>query len=156
MSQIKGSIKAPCDGEAIELENVCDEVFSSGVMGEGFAVLPNGKNIFSPVDGKIDNAYKTGHAYSIITDDGLDVLVHIGIDTVELNGEFFEKRVSIGERVKAGDIIAYADTDKIMERGFDPVVIVAVANSDKMHGIEARFGKCYTKDEIMTYFLKEE
>ena len=80
------SIVSPVDGEVIELENVCDEVFSSGIMGVGFGIIPSSKKFFSPASGKVENAYKTGHAYTIVTDDGLDLLIHIGIDTVELEG----------------------------------------------------------------------
>ena len=150
----KGIIVSPVDGEVIELENVLDEVFSSGVMGDGFAVIPTSKNFYSPVSGKIENAYRTGHAYTVVTDDGLDVLVHIGIDTVELDGEFFEGKVSSGENVKKGDIIAYADINKIMENGFDPVCIVVVSNSDRLHNIDIKYGECYSGDEAMTYEQK--
>ena len=150
----KGIIASPVDGEVIELENVLDEVFSSGVMGDGFAVIPTSKNFYSPVSGKIENTYRTGHAYTIVTNDGLDVLIHIGIDTVELEGEFFEGKVSAGESVKKGDIIAYADIDKIMEKGFDPVCIVVVSNSDRLHNVDTKYGECYSGDEIMIYEQK--
>lgn len=150
----KESIVAPVDGEVIELENVCDEVFSSGVMGEGFGIIPSSKKFFSPVNGKVENAYKTGHAYTVVTDDGLDVLIHIGIDTVELGGECFEKKICSGECLKKGDILATANIDKIMEKGFDPVCIVVVSNSDKMHNIEINYGPCYAGDSVMTYEQK--
>ena len=150
----KGTILSPVDGEIIELENVLDEVFSSGVMGEGFGVIPSSKNFYSPVSGKVENVYKTGHAYTIVTDDGLDVLIHIGIDTVELDGECFEKRISPGECLKKGDIIAYADIDRIMEKGFDPVCIVVVSNSDSLHNIDIKYGKCYSGDIAMEYEQK--
>ena len=150
----KNVIFAPCDGEVIRLEEVNDEVFSSGIMGEGFAIVPASKEILSPVDGKVDNAYKTGHAYTIISSDGLDVLVHIGIDTVELNGKHFEKNASEGENLKMGDPLSYAEIDKIKEEGFDPVCIIVVSNPEKMHSVEISYGKCYAKDEIMKYNLK--
>ena len=101
----KETIVSPVDGEIIELENVLDDVFSSGVMGDGFGVIPTSKNFYSPVSGKVENAYKTGHAYTIVSDDGLDVLIHIGIDTVELEGEYFDSKISSGECLKKGDII---------------------------------------------------
>lgn len=150
----KGIIVAPVDGEVIELENVCDEVFSSGVMGDGFAIIPTSKKFFSPVNGKVENAYKTGHAYTIVTDDGFDILIHVGIDTVELEGECFEKKISTGECLKKGDILLEADINKIMERGFDPVCVVVVSNSDKMHNIEINYGPCYSGDPVMSYEQK--
>ena len=149
-----GIIFSPVDGEVIELENVCDEVFSSGIMGDGFAVLPSSKNFYSPVSGKVESIHAASHAYAITTNEGIDVLVHIGVDTVELDGDCFERKISVGEQVKKGDIIAYADIDKIMEKGFDPVCIVVVSNSDKMHNIKINYGKCYSGDEIMTYEQK--
>lgn len=149
-----GKIVAPVDGEVIELSNVCDEVFSSGVMGDGFAIIPTSKNIYSPVTGKVENAYKTGHAYTIVTDDGLDVLIHIGIDTVELGGECFEKKISSGECLKMGDILASVDINKILEKGFDPVCVVVISNSDKMHNVEINYGPCYAGDTVMTYEQK--
>lgn len=149
----KNAIYAPCDGEVIRLDDVTDEVFSSGVMGDGFAVLPESGKIVSPVSGKIENAYKTGHAYTIISEDGLDVLVHIGIDTIELDGKFFKKRVSSGEQVKKGDILAVIEVEKILEAGFDPVCVTVISNSEKMHGVEIGYGKCYSGDEVMKYII---
>lgn len=155
MNNDKNVIYAPCDGEAIRLEDVMDEVFSSGVMGEGFAVIPSSKKFISPInEGKVENAYKTGHAYTVLTDDGLDVLIHIGIDTVELSGKHFERKISSGEYLKKGDTIAYADVDKIMADGFDPVCVVVVSNPEKMHNVEINYGKCYAGDEVMRYNLK--
>ncbi len=149
----KNIIYAPCDGEVIKLEDVTDEVFSSGVMGDGFAILPSSKRFYSPVSGKIENAYKTGHAYTILSDDGLDILVHIGIDTIELDGKFFEKKASAGETIKKGDVLAYADIEKILESGFDPVLVVIISNSDKLHNVEINYGKCYANDEVMKYLI---
>jgi glucose-specific phosphotransferase system IIA component len=150
----KETIVSPVDGEIIELENVLDDVFSSGVMGDGFGVIPTSKNFYSPVSGKVENAYKTGHAYTIVSDDGLDVLIHIGIDTVELEGEYFDSKISSGECLKKGDIIAYADIDKIMEKGFDPVCVVVVTNSDKLHNVDIKYGQCYSGDTVMEYEQK--
>ena len=150
----KQKLLAPCDGEIIPLEGVMDEVFSSGIMGEGFAVLPSAKAFYSPISGRVENAYKTGHAYSITSKDGLEVLVHIGIDTVELDGELFESRVAIGDEIKAGEEIAIADVDKILERGFDPVCVVVVTNSERMHSTEINMGKCTATDVCMLYEIK--
>ena len=150
----KEKILSPCDGEIIPLEGVLDEVFSSGMMGEGFATLPTSKHFYSPVSGRVENVYKTSHAYSIITNDGLEVLLHIGIDTVELEGEFFKSQVSIGDYIKAGETIAYADIDKIAEKGFDPVAIVVVTNSEKLHSTEIKLGKCFAADLALLYEIK--
>ena len=117
-------IIAPCKGEVIKLKDVCDEVFSTGIMGQGFGVIPEENDIISPIEGEVANAYETGHAYIIKGSGGVEVLVHIGINTVELEGEYLEPRVKVGMRVKQGQRLAYADTVKILERGYDPTVIV--------------------------------
>lgn len=150
----KQVILAPCDGEIIPLADVTDEVFSSGMMGEGFGVLPSSKKIFSPVSGKIENAYKTGHAYTIITDDGLDVLVHIGIDTVELESGYFESKVESGDSIKKGELLCIAEIDKILERGFDPAVVVVISNSERIHSEQIKYGACYSRDEAFLYEIK--
>lgn len=150
----KQAILSPCDGEIISLGDVTDEVFSSGVMGDGFGVLPSSKRIFSPVSGKIENAYKTGHAYTITTEDGLDVLVHIGIDTVELEGACFEAKVEAGDYIKKGELLCVADVDAILEKGFDPVVVIVISNSEKMHSQEIKYGKVYAGDEALLYEIK--
>ena len=150
----KQKILAPCEGEIIPLEGVSDEVFSSGIMGEGFAVLPTSKRFYSPVSGRVENAYRTAHAYSIVSDSGLEILVHIGIDTVELDGELFEGKVVTGDEVKAGELIAIADVDKILERGFDPVCVVVISNSERVHSTELNIGKCASSDTAMLYEIK--
>ena len=150
----KQSILSPCDGEVISLGDVTDEVFSSGIMGEGFGVLPSSKMIASPVSGKIENAYKTGHAFTITTENGLDVLVHIGIDTVELEGVCFEAKVESGDYIKKGELLCIADIDKILEKGFDPVVVVVISNSEKLHSQEIKYGKSYMGDEVLFYEIK--
>ena len=147
-------IFAPADGEIIELENITDEVFSSGIMGEGFGVLPSNGKIYSPVSGIIESIHRAKHAYSI-SSDGLDVLVHIGIDTVELDGECFESLVKIGDRVECGDKIASADIDKILEKGFDPVVVVIVSSEGKIENVKVKVGECKSSDSVMTFDVKE-
>ena len=147
-------ISAPTDGEVIELENITDEVFSSGIMGEGFGVLPTSKKIYAPIGGKVENIHRANHAYSIASDDGFDVLVHIGIDTVELDGECFEPLVKVGDTVERGDKIAIADIDKILEKGFDPVVVVIVSSEDKIDSTRVNVGECKAGDEAMNFYLK--
>ena len=146
-------IFAPTDGEIIELENITDEVFSSGIMGEGFGVLPSRGRIYSPISGVLENIHRAKHAYSI-SSDGLDVLVHVGIDTVELDGECFEPLVKIGDRVECGDEIARADIDKILEKGFDPVVVIIVSSEGKIENVKLKCGECKSGDEIMTFDIK--
>lgn len=147
----KNKILSPCDGEIIKLEFVSDEVFSSGIMGEGFGVLPSNGKIYAPVGGRVENIHRAHHAYSISSEDGFDVLVHIGIDTVELDGECFEPLVEIGEEVEAGDLLAKANIDKILEKGFDPVVVVVISAEGKIENAKINEGDCHSSDEAMTF-----
>lgn len=150
----KQTLLATCCGEVIKLEDVCDEVFSSGVLGKGFAIIPEGKDFFSPCSGVVSNAYETGHAYMITTNDGLELLVHIGINTVELDGEYFSPVVKAKMSVSFGDKLTYADIDKILERGYDPVCVVVITNSEKIDQFRITYGKVKSGDAVMEYTLK--
>ena len=150
----KQTLIAPCGGEVIKLEDVCDEVFSSGMLGMGFGIIPDTKDFYSPATGKIANTHEFGHAYMINTDDGLEILVHIGIDTVELEGEFFSPVVKENMRVSSGDKLTYADTDKIMSRGYDPVVVIIITNSENLEHFKINYGKITKGQTVMEYTLK--
>ncbi|MBU5365171.1 PTS transporter subunit IIBC [Enterococcus devriesei] len=123
---------APANGELIPIDRVQDEVFSQKMMGEGFAVIPENGEIASPVAGTIVSIFPTKHAIGIKTDDGIEVLLHMGIDTVDLGGEAFEIKVREGEKVKAGKIVATADLAKIQASGKKTTMIVVFTNGDKI------------------------
>ncbi|MBO4982438.1 MAG: PTS glucose transporter subunit IIA [Clostridia bacterium] len=150
----KQTLLATCSGEVVKLEDVCDEVFSSGILGKGFAIIPSGNDFFSPVSGTITNAYDTGHAYMITSKDGLEVLVHIGIDTVELDGEFFSPVVKTNMSVSQGDKLGYADTSNILSRGYDPITPIVITNPEKIENLKITYGKVKALDVIMEYTLK--
>ena len=147
------TVKAVCDGEVIKLESVSDEVFSSGMLGKGFAIIPNGKDFVSPIDGRVTEAHEAGHAYAIAGNDGIEILVHIGIDTVELDGEGFAPVVKSGMSVSQCDKLTYADTEKIIGRGFDPVTIVVITNSEKRKDFKINYGKVKAGDVVLEYAL---
>ena len=150
----KHTLLAACGGEVIKLSDVSDEVFSSGMLGEGFGIIPDGKDFFSPISGVVTNAHEAGHAYMITSDEGVELLVHLGINTVELEGEFFSPVVKVNMRVSQGDKLAYADTEKIRDRGFDPVCVVIVTNSEKLEQLKITYGKVKPKDIVMEYTIK--
>ena len=150
----KSRLLATCSGEVIKLEDVCDEVFSSGTLGKGFAIIPDGKDFISPVDGKVVNAHEAGHAYLLGSNDGLELLIHIGIDTVELEGEYFSPVVKAGMSVTQGDKLSYADTEKILDRGFDPVTVVVITNPEMIDQFKITYGKVGAGDTVMEYTLK--
>lgn len=123
---------APANGEMIPIDKVEDDVFSQKMMGEGFAVVPENGEIASPVSGTIVSVFPTKHAIGIKTADDIEVLLHMGIDTVDLGGEAFEIKVREGEKVKAGKVVATADLAKIQKVGKMTTMIVVFTNGDKI------------------------
>ena len=123
---------APANGEMIPIDKVEDDVFSQKMMGEGFAVVPENGEIASPVSGTIVSVFPTKHAIGIKTDDDIEVLLHMGIDTVDLGGEAFEIKVREGEKVKSGKVVATADLAKIQKAGKMTTMIVVFTNGDKI------------------------
>ena len=150
----KQTLLATCSGEVVKLEDVCDDVFSSGVLGKGFAIIPSGSDFFSPVTGIVTNAYDTGHAYMITSRDGLEILVHIGINTVELDGEFFSPVVKANMSVSQGDKLAYADTSNILSRGYDPITVIVITNPEKIDNLKITYGEIKALDTVVEYTLK--
>ena len=143
---------AVADGNAVPLGKVPDEVFSSGMLGNGYALEPVSGTIYSPVTGRVDSVTDTRHAYGIHSDDGLDVLVHIGVDTVKLGGEGFISLVEEGDSVRAGDIIAKADLALIRSRGLSPITPVLVSNSDELRTFDVKLGSIRGgRSTVVTY-----
>ncbi len=122
-------LTSPLSGEVVELANVNDPVFSSGAMGKGLAVKPSEGVVYAPADAEVTIAFETGHAYGLKTASGAEILIHIGIDTVSMNGNGFEKLVVDGDKVKAGTPIAKFDAAKIAEAGLDDTTMVIVTNT---------------------------
>lgn len=127
-NNLEESIAAPCDGKIESLSKVQDQVFSDGMMGIGFAVVPESDLITSPINGKILSIFPTKHAISILSDNGKEVLVHMGIDTVKMNGEPFEILVKDEDIVSIGTPLARMNLELIKEKGFDPTVCVVFTN----------------------------
>ena len=147
---------APCTGKTVPLSAVPDEVFANGILGEGLAIEPAEGHFFAPVDGTVSSVADARHAYTVLSDAGVDVLVHIGVDTVCLAGESFVSHVSAGERVLAGQLMAEADIDLIRSRGLSAICSVVVTEPDKIENIEYKPGNCTGgKDAIMCYTVSE-
>lgn len=124
------TIGSPLKGSIVKLKEVEDTSFSSGVLGKGVAVLPTEGKVLAPCDGVISNIFSTGHAVGLTSDDGLEILIHVGIDTVRLNGKYFTKKVKQGDRVKSGDLLLEFDLDSIKKEGYSLLTPVVVTNSD--------------------------
>ena len=123
------TLVSPLSGNVVALENVNDPVFSSGAMGKGLAVKPSEGVVYAPADADVTIAFETGHAYGLKTASGAEILIHIGIDTVSMNGNGFEKLVAAGDKVKAGTPIAKFDVAKIAEAGLDDTTMTIVTNT---------------------------
>ncbi|WP_195258863.1 beta-glucoside-specific PTS transporter subunit IIABC [Bacillus paralicheniformis] len=125
------TFKSPVIGQMISLSDVEDDIFSSKVMGEGIAIIPSKGELYAPVDGEISLLFETNHALGMKTANGVEVLFHIGIDTVQLEGKFFKPLVQAGDKVKAGDLLIQFDLEKIKEAGYDPVTLAVITNTDQ-------------------------
>lgn len=149
------SIFSPVDGQVIELSKVPDEVFSKKMVGDGVAVLPSSNIVKAPVDGVVNMIFKTNHAFSVATEDGIDVLVHVGIDTIELKGEGFERLVEENTKVKAGTPILKVDFDFLKSKGKHTVTPVLLTNMNKISSMDAETGITVTAgSKIITYTSK--
>lgn len=126
------TLAAPVAGELVALADISDKVFASGALGAGVGVIPSENTITAPISGKVVTAFPTGHAFGIKSEDGVEVLVHIGIDTVAMKGDGFQAAVTAGQQVKAGDTLAVVDFDKVKAAGYDTTTIVVVTNTKKL------------------------
>lgn len=133
-------IKAPISGKAVPLSEVPDPVFSEKMMGDGLAIIPAEGKIYSPVNGEIIMVSATKHAYGILADDGTELLIHFGLETVELNGEGFNVLVKSGDKVKVGDIISEVDYEKLKEKNINMITPVLICNGSEDQKINCTYG----------------
>ena len=124
------------NGTVVKLEDVEDEVFSQKILGEGAAVEPSEGKLYAPCDGKIDSVFDTKHAVNMVSDDGVEILLHIGIDTVKLGGQYFEAHVSDGQEVKKGELLISFDIDKIKAAGYKVTTPLIIGNTDDYASVE--------------------
>lgn len=129
------TLYSPLNGTVVDLSAVSDPVFSSGAMGQGLAIKPEDNTLYSPVDGKVEIVFETGHAYAITSTQGAEILLHIGIDTVSMAGDGFASLVTAGQMVKKGDLLGQFDSTKIAQAGLDDTTMIIVTNSNDYHNI---------------------
>ncbi|GGG85249.1 PTS glucose transporter subunit IIA [Staphylococcus pragensis] len=128
-------IYAPLTGEYVKIEDIPDPVFAQKMMGEGFGINPSEGEVVSPIEGKVDNVFPTKHAIGLKADNGLELLVHIGLDTVQLDGQGFEILVNSGDTVKVGDPLLKFDLEYIRKNAKDVISPIIITNSDQTESI---------------------
>ena len=127
---------AECKGTVVPMENIPDEVFSQGILGQCIGIDPAEGKVFAPVDGEITQAPDSGHALGLMSTGGVEVLIHVGVDTVDMNGDGFTPRVKEGDKVKKGQLLLEMDLDKIAAAKHPAVVITVITNTDEFAAVE--------------------
>ena len=145
----KIEIGSPVNGEIVPIGQVGDETFSQEMIGKGVAVMPSDGKFYAPADGTLESLFPTGHAFCINTKDGVELLVHIGIDTVNLNGEHFTIRSEQGAQVKKGDLIVEMDVDAVKNAGYDVITPVVILNHDSFKNLEKKNGTVSAGDAVI-------
>lgn len=146
-----GSIAAPVAGKVMDISAISDEAFASGAMGQGAAIEPTEGKVYAPCDGSIVTFFPTGHAIGLVADDGAEVLIHIGMDTVNLNGKGFTPKAEQGQHVKKGDLLLEFDMDTIRDAGYPLTTLVLITNTDDYASVSRTAeGTVKAGDEIIT------
>lgn len=126
---------SPAAGKLVSIKEVSDPTFSEEILGKGIAIIPSDGKFHAPANGTVTTIFPTGHAAAITTDEGAEVLIHIGLDTVKLDGKHFTILAEEGQKVQAGDILIEADLSQIKEAGYDIITPVIICNSDEFSEI---------------------
>ena len=152
MSLFFKNVLAAQTGKVIPLEEVKDPVFSESILGSGIAIIPSDNKILAPISGKIRQIAQTYHSISIQGEDGIKILLHLGIDTFKLKGKGFTPKVTVGKNVHAGDAIMQMDIDFIKNNGFDTTTPCIITNADDFKKIKFKFGNAIAGEtSIITY-----
>ncbi len=148
---VSASVYSPMKGKVITLEAIADGVFSEGMLGQGAAVEPEDGKVYAPFDGEVQMVYDTKHALGLMSNDGVELLIHIGLDTVQLGGKHFDIKVSNGQKIKKGDLLAIADLEGIKKAGYRTVTPVIVTNTDDFKSVkQVKEGSGKPGDKIIT------
>lgn len=135
-NQKTAELTAPVDGVIVKLESLPDSVFAERMLGDGIAIEPLRGEFVSPCDGVVSGVTESAHAYNITSSEGLELLLHIGIDTVELKGEGFSPKVKLGDRLHRGDLLAVVDLDFVKSKGYSTLTPLIITNMDEVASLE--------------------
>lgn len=146
-------IGAPLKGECIPIKEVKDPTFAEEILGKGIAIIPADGKVYAPADGTVSTVFPTGHAVGLTTPDGVEILIHVGMDTVELKGQFFHTIVEADQKVKKGDLLLEADMEGISNAGYDTVTPMIICNSADYSEITCKTeGMIEAGEEVLTCF----
>lgn len=147
---------SPAKGKAVPITEVSDATFSEGMLGQGVAIIPSEGKIYAPAAGEIGMVFGTLHAISLVTDFGAEVLIHVGLDTVKMEGDGFKGYVQAGDKVNKGDLLLEVDLDKVKAAGYDTITPMVVCNTDVYESVEGLGGKdVMPGDDVVTIQPKE-
>jgi PTS system beta-glucosides-specific IIC component len=132
----KISLFSPIEGEVVLINQVADPTFSQELLGKGVAIIPRNGLVVSPVEGKVVQVFETEHAISLVSKDGVEILIHIGIDTIKLKGKYFNCLVDVGDVLEIGKPLIQFDIDSIKEAGYDTITPIIICNSDNYEEFE--------------------
>ncbi len=146
-----GELLAPIAGKVIPLSEVNEPMFASGSLGEGVAIEPTGSKVVAPSDAKVKAVFPTGHAVALHTNDGLDVLIHVGLETYKLDGRHFKVHASEGDEVKQGDVLIEFDAEALRDEGYDITAPILICNAVEFSSIKGNVGDTVSElDTIIT------
>ena len=142
-------VYAPMAGEAVAISEVPDPTFSSGAMGNGIAIKPVDGKVCAPVNGTVDMMFDTGHAVTLVSESGIEILIHVGLETVGLEGKPFQIKVQNGQKVKKGDVLMIADLAAIEAAGLPTITPVLICNTDDYTTFNVTTGKAVTNADMV-------
>ena len=148
------SIYAPVAGKAVPVSEVPDPTFAEGMLGNGIAIIPTDGKVYAPCDATVDMMFTTGHAVSLVADCGAEILVHVGLETVGLEGKCFTVHVENGQKVKKGDLMIEADLEGIKAAGLNIITPVLVCNSSDYPTFNTKVGKDVTNADVVIELAK--
>ncbi|MDE7188505.1 MAG: PTS glucose transporter subunit IIA [Lachnospiraceae bacterium] len=144
-------IAAPVSGRLVGIGEVNDPTFSEEILGKGVALIPSDGRVCAPADGTVATVFPTGHAAAITSDSGAEILIHVGLDTVKLNGQHFTVHAKEGQKVSRGDLLLEADIEQIKAEGYDIITPVVICNTDEFSGFRmADSGQVSQGDVVLT------
>lgn len=150
-----GKLYAPVTGTSVALSSIDDEVFASGALGEGIAIIPDDGEVYAPCSGVISNFFAAGHAVGITSTDGVELMIHVGMDTLALNGEGFTPMVKTGDTVRKGQLLMKFDIEQFNKKGYKTITPMTVINREGISSLTpAPYGKVSAKKDVVLNYQK--